>query len=760
MAAPAVAVERFRVEHAEGFTIPVVSLTDRRAAGNRLVRFVFQRHLETVLYGRSEGSSGPIWKVMNAAGIGSTTLVVNKAAVTSGTITEAEYTALMDTFKSALPADVVDPCSLGRIRNCTILPLAAAATVVRTFGRSPASMAWLRALSQPVPQAWELREEQEANNAAGEVDLLLNEKLDDANFEADESSFAAELMTMPAFSADREDEERLKTYILQRVPPGLKRELDIYLLYRTETFAARRAGGAVQSISAEADQTALLRFFGWMAATNRPLVGESITFMIRDDLGDIAQEYAQWLQNTQRCKFSTIANYINGLVSITSYCYANLGPDDALLAMDPNPLTQLINLRGQAEKASKTQQMYDKRVGGWIEWQDVQKARVSATKKLDEMGRGGAPAAKRNLQRDCCALSLLSLIPPDRVGCIRKLRFGHTLKRKPSGGWAMDLSKQRDGHKTSRFYGPFAASLPSALTPVLDKYEELFKFEMGGDEAYLFHPPQSGFDRPMESSSWSQWVSRLFQRHSGVAIAPKTLRSIFITWLRSNTDAPEILKAAAHAQKHSEARQASDDYDQQADDRLVKAAYDFNIQFASSFTVESAALGAGSSSAAVAEPVGAEESSPRAEADAPPPDPPPVPPPAPPPVPPPAPANVESVMLPPIPQAEVNAQLADVGFTKSKSKGNGDCYPLSAMAGFEISATAARQPRDGTTASVRQVRKAAVDVLAGNAAVGGIDAAVFRVGECLPVDAEATREAMAPWLESGFWNGGDALKHY
>ena len=95
MAAPAIAVERFRVEHGEGFTMPVVSLTDRRAAGNRLVRFVFQRHLETVLYGRSEGSSGPIWKVMNAAGIGSTTMAVNKAAVTTGIITDAEYTALM-----------------------------------------------------------------------------------------------------------------------------------------------------------------------------------------------------------------------------------------------------------------------------------------------------------------------------------------------------------------------------------------------------------------------------------------------------------------------------------------------------------------------------------------------------------------------------------------------------------------------------------------------------------------------------------------
>ena len=103
--------------------MPVVSLTDRRAAGNRIVRFVFQRHLETVLYGRSEGSSGPIWKTMNAAGIGSTTFPINKAAVTAGTITEDEYNALMGVFKSALPADVVDPCSLGRIRNCTILHL-------------------------------------------------------------------------------------------------------------------------------------------------------------------------------------------------------------------------------------------------------------------------------------------------------------------------------------------------------------------------------------------------------------------------------------------------------------------------------------------------------------------------------------------------------------------------------------------------------------------------------------------------------------
>ena len=102
----------------------VVSLVDRRAAGNRIVRFVYQRHLEAVLYGRIEGSSGPIWKLMNQTGMSSTTLAVSKQSVTAGIITDAEYNAIMAEFKSSLPADMVDPSSLGRIRNCTILPIA------------------------------------------------------------------------------------------------------------------------------------------------------------------------------------------------------------------------------------------------------------------------------------------------------------------------------------------------------------------------------------------------------------------------------------------------------------------------------------------------------------------------------------------------------------------------------------------------------------------------------------------------------------
>ena len=411
--------------------------------------------------------------------------------------------------------------------------------------------------------------------------------------------------------------------------------------------------------------------------------------------------------------------------------------------MEPNPLTQLINLRAQAETASKTQQLYDKRVGGWLEWEDVQKARVAAMNKLNDAAVGGTPAAKMSLLRDAAAISLLSLIPPDRVGCIRKLRLAHTLKRKEGGGWMMDLSKARDGHKTSRFYGPFAASLPAELTPILDRYAIALELEVGGENAYLFHPPQGSSERPMESAAWTGWVKRLFKRHHGEEVAPKTLRSSFITWLRGQDAAPQILKSAAHAMKHSEARQASSDYDQESDDRLVKAAYEFNLTFAAGFAAAEVAP-------AVAGGEGGSSSVP-----------PPLPPPPPPlPLPPPPQQQVDvggTHMLPPVSVTQLTTQLGELGFARSGASKNGDCYPLSVMAGFEIPAYAARNPTAQTTARVRQLRHDSIELLVADT-VGGIDAAVFLASEKLPVDAHAAAAAMANWREPGFWFANDGNK--
>ena len=88
----------------------------------------------------------------------------------------------------------------------------------------------------------------------------------------------------------------------------------------------------------------------------------------------------------------------------------------------------------------------------------------------------------------------------------------------------------------------------------------IFGFYMHRKEAalwqgYLFHPVRSGVDRVIDSSAWTSFIRATTLKWAGTAVAPKTLRSIFITWLRESTTAPEILKSAAHQMKHQVATQ-------------------------------------------------------------------------------------------------------------------------------------------------------------------------------------------------------------
>ena len=61
----------------ESVAFDLLEAADRRAAGNRLIRWVYQRYLEAVLFGRMEGSTGPIWKMLNQAGLGGTVMSVS-----------------------------------------------------------------------------------------------------------------------------------------------------------------------------------------------------------------------------------------------------------------------------------------------------------------------------------------------------------------------------------------------------------------------------------------------------------------------------------------------------------------------------------------------------------------------------------------------------------------------------------------------------------------------------------------------------------
>ena len=63
-----------------------------QAANAPVLQWVFQRNLERVLYGRDDGgSTGPIWKILNATGMGRSAMHVSKAAVTANQLTQGEF---------------------------------------------------------------------------------------------------------------------------------------------------------------------------------------------------------------------------------------------------------------------------------------------------------------------------------------------------------------------------------------------------------------------------------------------------------------------------------------------------------------------------------------------------------------------------------------------------------------------------------------------------------------------------------------------
>eukprot|EP00966_Prymnesium_polylepis_P190596 4417314-Prymnesium_polylepis.1 len=136
------------------------------------------------------------------------------------------------------------------------------------------------------------------------------------------ASFAEELQQMAPFTADVEEEGRMKTYAISNPPAMLTSELKSYVASRMSVFDSRRCGSAVVSATVEGDTQSVLRFFGYLQRTHRVPAGAWLypsKFMVRADLGDFIQDYAEWLRENQRLRFGSIANYLNGIASVTAW---------------------------------------------------------------------------------------------------------------------------------------------------------------------------------------------------------------------------------------------------------------------------------------------------------------------------------------------------------------------------------------------------------------------------------------------------------
>ena len=156
--------------HALGeLTIVVVALKDRRQSRAPDELWVFQHTIQHALYGNS--SSG-IHRLYERASLTQAPLALAKASIAAGIVTAQEFASLISLLTETLPFE-----SRGRVRNVTLISLNLVPVLCQKLGRSPRTTALLESLRAPLPRLWVAQAEQEANSAAGEADLLLDEEV-------------------------------------------------------------------------------------------------------------------------------------------------------------------------------------------------------------------------------------------------------------------------------------------------------------------------------------------------------------------------------------------------------------------------------------------------------------------------------------------------------------------------------------------------------------------------------------------------------
>ena len=107
---------------------------------------------------------------VHRASLAAAPLTVNKAAVSGGLVTQAEYEQIVAWLSESLPFE-----SQGRVRQVQLIARSHAITAAQKLGRSGATMALLRAIASPLPRLWEALNEQEENGRNMEEDLLLDD---------------------------------------------------------------------------------------------------------------------------------------------------------------------------------------------------------------------------------------------------------------------------------------------------------------------------------------------------------------------------------------------------------------------------------------------------------------------------------------------------------------------------------------------------------------------------------------------------------
>lgn len=131
-------------------------------------------------------------------------------------------------------------------------------------------------------------------------------------------------------------------------------------------------------------------------------------------------------------------------------------------------------------------------------------------------------------------------------------------------------------------FGATKTTLPRVVSERIKAYATAANLTNG---MYLFYAG-SDASLPLEPYAWTRLVKNCFKRHSQrkVPLAPKELRSSFVTFLKSGEHSDSTLKAAATAMRHSSKTQASAAYDKGGHDKTIASAMRVCTTYAARFS--------------------------------------------------------------------------------------------------------------------------------------------------------------------------------
>ena len=590
----------------------IVTLPDRRtntAGASQPVKWLYQMIVESYLYHNGDAEArgtGAFYRLLQRTpGAAGRALCLRKASVGQGLITDAEWDLLREPLESS-------------VRVLTLVPVDVAVKAITVFGETNRSAKLIEALGYDRPSEWDEAGEEEGEEEGEESGAQVEEGEDDDEHEeedeggsdsgehsGDRSDGEASIAATEQFECDEEEDDgeeadeggggsegqqqggrakkktRVAPYTLMDIPAALQRELDSFAEWRLKPINRERDGVSVEAVTVAGNRADALRLLGWLKSEKN--IAPSFGGVFGSErLDQAVQAFVEHLRACGRT-YATCAGYIRSFIAVARFVHAaRVARAPRGAAVSTAAVDAMRRAHRQIMQQARLEQKFSAKPKAWLDWPAVLTARARAVSQYELRKEEGGPGARTRLF-DAALLTWLTVVPPDRVGVARKLQLGVTLKPTTTsaagggGGFELDL-RTPDAHKTAALFGPSTSPVPAAACALLRAWLAEAGLAAAAAGPYVFvlgrgRGAAVDHAKPLDARRWTEVVKAALKRQAGVPLAPKDLRSSFITFLLSEANPDEALKkAVAHAMRHSPAQQGSPAYDKEAAERAWASA--------------------------------------------------------------------------------------------------------------------------------------------------------------------------------------------